>query len=116
MSSSLSYDPGGEVSRVLKAGVARRMVLFLVWLSSIRAVGQQLQNDQFRVAFSSAGITSIKRVQDTFDTDYILGGRTLGDVMLRYRPQGGLWKETSSATSAARLSRLIPRIKPRSIT
>ena len=55
MSSSLSYDPGGEVSRVLKVGVARRMVLFLVWLSSIRAVGQQLQNDQFRVAFSSAG-------------------------------------------------------------
>src|SRR5947207_12038882 len=48
-------------------------------------LAQSLQNAQFQLAYSPSGITSLKHVQDKYDTDYIAGGRTVGEVIIRYR-------------------------------
>jgi Family of unknown function (DUF5695) len=82
----------------------RNLILLIVCSHSILALGQQLQNDEFKIAFSPAGLTSLKRTQDVFDTDYVLGGRSLGDVLMRYRAPGEAWKEISSGTSVAQRS------------
>src|SRR4029077_57662 len=37
-----------------------------------------------------------------FDTDYILAGRALGDVVIRYRAPGDEWKQVESANSLSR--------------
>ena len=81
-----------------------RLLFVIVCLSSGLALGQKIEGGQFDIAFSSTGITSLKRVHDVFDTDYILGGRSLGDVLIRYRSPGEPWKEVSSATAAAERS------------
>ena len=69
---------------------------------SILTFGQQLNGDQFKLTFSTAGLSSFKRAQDVFDTDYILAGRTLGDVLVRYRTPGEAWQEVSSGTALSR--------------
>src|SRR2546430_9585865 len=57
-------------------------------------LAQSLQNAQFQLAYSPSGITSLKHVQDKYDTDYIAGGRTVGEVIIRYRATGGKdWKK-----------------------
>jgi len=59
---------------------------------------QSLANDQFQVGYSDAGITSLKRTNDKYPTDYIGAGRTLGDVVIRYRAAGEKeWKGASTA-------------------
>jgi hypothetical protein len=73
--------------------------------------GQTLRNQQFQLTCSPAGLTSLKHVQDVFDTDYILPGRSTGDLVLRYRTAGSTdWRRVSqaavdaSASSESRLS------------
>ncbi|MBZ5583796.1 MAG: hypothetical protein LAQ30_16615 [Acidobacteriia bacterium] len=40
----------------------------------------------------------MKRVQDAFDTDYVLPGRSLGDIVVRYRAAGATeWQQVSNA-------------------
>lgn len=64
-----------------------------------QAQAQSLTNDQFQIAYSSAGVTSVKHTNDSYPTNYIGAGRTLGDVVIRYRAQGEKdWKSASSAT------------------
>ena len=59
---------------------------------------QSLEDAQFQLAYSLSGITSLKHVHDRYDTDYIAYGRTLGDVVMRYRAVGGKdWKKASAA-------------------
>ena len=63
------------------------------------ASAQSLRNSQFQLAYSSSGMTSLKHVQDKYDTDYIAAGRTLGDLLIRYRSTGARdWKKASAAT------------------
>lgn len=63
---------------------------------------QSLTNDQFQVAYSDSGVTSLKRVNDKYPTDYIAAGRTLGDVTIRYRAAGEKeWKSASAAAMAS---------------
>lgn len=52
---------------------------------------------QFAVRFGEAGITSLKRINDAFDTDYIQEGETLGHVRVRYRMPGQPWRTFSSS-------------------
>lgn len=68
---------------------------------AVTAFAQSTENADFRLQFSSAGLSSLKHPHDAFDTDYILAGRALGDVLVRYRTAGEEWKEVSSATGAA---------------
>lgn len=62
------------------------------------APAQSLHNDEFRLAYSSSGVKSLKRVQDKYDTDYIAQGRALGEVLIRYRSKGETeWQKASAA-------------------
>jgi hypothetical protein len=62
------------------------------------ASAQSLHNTEFQLDYSSSGITSLKRVHDKYDTDYIARGRTLGDLLIRYRSAGEQdWKKASAA-------------------
>ena len=62
------------------------------------ASAQSLHNAEFRLDYSSSGVTSLKRVHDKYDTDYIARGRTLGDLIIRYRSGGEKeWKKASAA-------------------
>lgn len=78
-----------------------RLLLPLLLLVSENAVAfaEQIQTDAFQLQFSNVGLKALKRTGDSFDTNYILAGRTLGDVFVRYRIQGGSWEEVSSATA-----------------
>jgi len=59
---------------------------------------QSLQDTQFQLAYSPSGITSLKHVHDKYDTDYVADGRTVGDVLIRYRAAGQKdWKKASAA-------------------
>ena len=67
----------------------RSSFLFLTVFSlAPLASAQSLQNTEFHLDYSSSGVTSLKRVHDKYDTDYIARGRTLGDLLIRYRSVG----------------------------
>src|SRR5262245_32331543 len=61
-----------------------------------------VQSQQFAVAFNAGAITSLKRVGDAFDTDYIASGRRLGDAIVRYRQGPGEWQTLDTATLTQR--------------
>ncbi len=80
----------------------RHLALALLCVQAVFSTGQQISNDQFNLTYSPAGLSSVKHTHDTYDTDYIAPGRTLGDVLVRYRASGdGGWREASSATAPA---------------
>src|SRR5256885_16194367 len=59
---------------------------------------QSLDNSDFKIQFSSAGITSLKRVHDKYDTNYIARGHAVGDLIIRYRATGEKdWEKASGA-------------------
>lgn len=81
------------------------MRIALVALFCLQAAvlsGQELTDSQFRIANSAAGLTSLKRVGDPYNTDYLAPGKTLGEVLIRYRAVGdSAWKQALSATGLA---------------
>src|SRR5438445_231075 len=90
------------LARATKGHRMRRLLLASLCLQSAFSLGQQLSSADFKLSYSPQGLRSLKRVHDTYDTDYIAGGMTLGDVYLRYRTSGqSAWKEALSATAAA---------------
>ncbi len=52
----------------------------------------------FGVRLGSSHLTSLKRTQDSFDTEYIAGGQKLGDATIRYRQTGANWLTAQTAT------------------
>ncbi len=105
----------------------RRLALVVLCLQAVFSLGQQisndglsndrLSNDQFNLTYTSAGLSSVKHTHDAYDTDYITAGRTLGDVVVRYRSTGeSVWQEVSSGNSAVaanqRLSYTVGRAVP----
>jgi len=59
-----------------------------------RFAGEPFANALFRTEVLEGGIVSLKRASDVYDTDYILAGKRLGDVIVRSRTEGGDWRET----------------------
>ncbi len=66
-----------------------------------RGFGENIKfaNSEFLLEFNSykAGITSLKRTNDIYDTEYIKKGHMLCDVMIRYRIQNSDWKSVKLA-------------------
>jgi len=54
---------------------------------------------RFVLRWNYGGITSLKLLNDFFDTDYIWQGETLGEVVVRYRLDGGNWQEATAFAS-----------------
>ncbi|HXN50134.1 MAG TPA: DUF5695 domain-containing protein [Bryobacteraceae bacterium] len=58
-----------------------------------------LANSSFEIQSSPSGLTSLKRVHDRYDTDYIAGGHALGNVLVRYKaPADAAWQTALYAT------------------
>jgi len=53
----------------------------------------------FVLKWNYGGITSLKLLNDVFDTDYIWPGETLGEVVVRYRLDEGDWREATAFSS-----------------
>ncbi|MCE7982335.1 MAG: hypothetical protein DYG89_14160 [Caldilinea sp. CFX5] len=60
-----------------------------------------MQANEFNLIFDpvSGGITSLKRQNDSYDTDYIRQGAMLGAVTVRYRVDQGAWQEVTTAAA-----------------
>src|SRR5262247_3673152 len=56
--------------------------------------------DTFTLKMDSGAIVSLRRVNDTFPTEYIQNNRRLGDVFLRYRGKDGAWQSIDTAKLA----------------
>jgi Family of unknown function (DUF5695) len=48
----------------------------------------QLKDDGFAIQYGARGITSLKRVKDVYDTEYLAPGGVLGNVVIQYRAGG----------------------------
>src|SRR5215471_13583483 len=73
-----------------------RSLFFL--LSLVSAAAQTLSDPQFQLSYGPAGITSIQHTRDSYPTEYLAPGRTLGDLAIRYRTAGETaWKEIGAA-------------------
>jgi hypothetical protein len=55
--------------------------LVLLCSNQLLVFGQNLSNNEFKLGFSQFGVASLKHTRDVYDTDYILAGRSLGDVL-----------------------------------
>jgi len=60
-------------------------------LSGARFYRLREVSPDFGIKSSNATITSLKRTGDAFDTEFIAGGRRLGDANLKYRQTGTNW-------------------------
>jgi hypothetical protein len=80
-----------------------RLFLLLAAAGAVALPGQQIANSSFEIRATPAGLASLKRVHDRYDTDYIAGGRTLGNVLVRYRaPADAGWRTALYATGGNR--------------
>lgn len=59
------------------------------------------ESSLFAVKVNSGAITSLKRKQDAYVTEYIRGGGRLGDVTIRYRQTGTNWNSVQTASLAS---------------
>ena len=75
------------------------LVVVMAVLPEVCAAQTILKNEQFQVGASDFGIASVRRVHDKYETEYIAPGRSLGDLVIRYREVGQ--KEWKRATAAA---------------
>jgi hypothetical protein len=64
------------------------VIICIFSLESFSAAEQKMENDYFTIIAGNSGITSLKRTKDVYDTDYILGRNSIGDVLVSYRPVG----------------------------
>ena len=94
-----------------------RNFLLAAVAAAITLPAQPLANDSFQILTSPSGLTSLKRVHDGYDTDYIAGGRALGNVLVRYKlPAETSWQTalypTARSQSGFRVSYRIGRAIP----
>jgi hypothetical protein len=54
---------------------------------------------RFVLKWNDGGITSLKLLDDIFDTDYIWPGETMGEVVVRYWLGEGDWREVTALSS-----------------
>ena len=91
----------------------RRFLLAAV-AGAAALTGQPLANSSFQIQNSPSGLTSLKRVHDRYDTDYIAGGHALGNVLVRYKvPADAAWQTALYATGGGlsyHVGRAIPTV------
>jgi len=74
------------------------ILLVVVVLAGSVSLRAQEQSSPFQIKYSDSGISSLRKVEDKYATDYIQSGHALGDINIRYRPEGaGQWKQISAA-------------------
>ena len=81
-------------------------LLILVSISDVRPSAREERavsfvDSVFTVRFSPHGLESLMRTGDLHETEYILPGRSLGVISLRYRVGKGAWRSVSTANLQA---------------
>jgi len=74
------------------------MVVFLTTFVSM--AGEAFPDRAFQLRFGRAGIASLRCGGDSFETDYIMEGETLGHVLVRYRIGDRSWQEINTPMMA----------------
>jgi hypothetical protein len=80
----------------------RRNLSGALWIYEGLLGGCMAERDsqsRFLLGWNRGGVTSLKRPGDVYDTDYIWQGETLGEVVVRYRLEGGEWREVMAFAS-----------------
>lgn len=85
----------------------------LLALACSAVVAQTAPATEFGLKFDDHGITSLKRVGDKYDTDYIADWATLGHVTIRYKMGENEWREFSTHDPANKLVKLRDDRSPR---
>ena len=75
----------------------------LVMLPSL-AMSQTLSNSDFNIRYGAGGITSLKRVNDKYDTEYLSTRGLLGNVVIQYRTATNSGWTTAREVGAATAS------------
>jgi hypothetical protein len=83
-----------------------------LWASGVfaadepRPLGEERRQAGFAVCFDRGAITSLKRIADAHDTDYIHAGARFADLQLRWRTNLGAWRAitTRQLTEAGKIT------------
>src|SRR5262245_603817 len=95
----VSYLQARSCQRLIMNQRTGCIVLVLAFCSvGLAQVPTTQKSDQFVIGLDRSGITSLKHANDTFDTDYIQYGRSLGPLLISYRQGQAPWK-TQRTTS-----------------
>jgi hypothetical protein len=87
--------------------------VLLAAFSPARVAAQDsLANASFNLRLGAQGITGLQRPGDAFMTDYIAKGRSLGDVLVRYRMEKGRWQQVAATRMSDRKAAL-PSAEPK---
>jgi len=87
---------------VRKSTLGPFLVVLLAAGLSAQPAPHTSSNAHFTLQFNSRGLSSLKRTQDAFDTDYLAKGATFGDVFFRYKMDRGRWQDASAMRAADR--------------
>lgn len=83
--------------------ILARLFLPVAISGAVALSGQPLADSSFEIRTAPYGLASVKRVHDRYDTDYVAGGRALGNVLVRYRaPAEAGWRTALYATGGNR--------------
>jgi hypothetical protein len=83
--------------------ILARLFLPVAVAGTVALSGQPLANSSFEIRTAPFGLASLKRVHDRYDTDYIAGGRALGNVLVRFKsPADANWRTALYATGGSR--------------
>lgn len=65
---------------------------------STNDAGLRVPDSQFSTRIESGAIVSLKSTKDSQDTEFVMSGRRLGDVVVRFRVADGDWQSINTAT------------------
>ena len=67
-------------------------LILLILAPAVGFADGQLKDNDFAIQYGARGITSLKRVQDDYDTEYLSTGGVLGNVAIQYKtPNDASW-------------------------
>jgi hypothetical protein len=69
----------------MRTGLVIALLVAVSTLGGAASTPRPLSNDHFNIQVGPEGITSLKRPNDAYDTDYIAEGAALGRLEIRYR-------------------------------
>jgi hypothetical protein len=79
---------------MLKLKKLEYLAVFLVLCSCAFGVG--VSNERFDIIYDGVGVTSLKKVGDPLEANFISENSVLGNVFLRYRNDGGSGKSLTT--------------------
>ena len=106
-----------QVSVLRRVSKLHPLIVCVLGLSQAMP-GQSRVDSPFQLKYGESGMTSLRKLQDKYATDYIQSGHALGDITIRYRAEGAAaWNEISAASrepgmQGAAVSYRINRLQP----